>query len=170
MSDDSRPSIEHLGAGDRTVAPPAEFSAAARVPSRAAYDEMYRRSIDDPEGFWGDAAREELAWMKPFSVVRSGGFENLDYKWFEDGTLNVSANCLDRHLTTWRRNKAAIIWEGDDGTSRTYTYQQLHYEVSRFANVLKKKGVERGDRVRHHAPQRLGRHRVVREERQGPHR
>jgi acetyl-CoA synthetase len=152
MSDESQASIEHLGTADNAVRPPEWFSDHAVVPDRAAYDEMYRRSIEDPDGFWGDAARKELEWISPFSKVTSGGFENLDYRWFEDGMLNVSANCLDRHLTTWRRNKAALIWEGDDGSSRTFTYQQLHYEVSRFANVLKKKGVERGDRVAVYLP------------------
>ncbi|MBN1193348.1 MAG: acetate--CoA ligase [Coriobacteriia bacterium] len=152
MSEESRAGIEHLGAEERVVQPPEWFSENAVIADRATYDEMYRRSVADPDGFWGDAAREELEWIKPFSTVRSGGFENLDYRWFEDGKLNVAANCLDRHLDTWRRNKAALIWEGDDGTSRTYTYQQLHHAVSRFANVLKKKGIERGDRVAIYLP------------------
>ncbi|MDP2300449.1 MAG: acetyl-coenzyme A synthetase N-terminal domain-containing protein, partial [Actinomycetota bacterium] len=112
MSDESRASIEHMSGDAGVILPPEEFAAAAAVPSAEAYEAAYRRSIEDPDGFWGDAAREELEWMTPFSTVRSGGFENLDYRWFEDGTLNVAANCLDRHLTTWRRNKAALIWEG----------------------------------------------------------
>ena len=152
MSDEGRADIEHLDVDGQAIAPPPEFAERALIPDRATYDAMYQRSIEDPEGFWGDAAREEIEWMKPFDTAFSGGFEDLDYRWFEDGTLNVSVNCLDRHLGTWRRNKAALIWEGDDGSSRTFTYQQLHYEVSKFANVLKKKGVQRGDRVAIYLP------------------
>ena len=152
MSEESRASIEHLGAGETVVPPPQAFAEQAVVRDRAAYEELYRRSVEDPEGFWGDAARAELEWMKPFTTVASGDFNTLDIRWFEDGQLNVSANCLDRHLTTWRRNKAALIWEGDDGSSRIFTYQQLHHIVSRFANVLKKKGIERGDRVAIYLP------------------
>lgn len=116
------------------------------------YAQTHARSITDTDEYWKQSALENLVWMEPFSKVSSGDFENLDYTWFEDGILNVSANCLDRHLQTWRRNKAALIWEGDDGTSRTFTYQQLHYEVSRFANVLLKKGVTKGDRVAVYLP------------------
>lgn len=144
--------FERLSAEGVTYQPPGDLVADAVVSGMDAYRELYERSIADPDGFWGDMARENLVWMEPFTKVRSGGFENLDYKWFEDGTLNVSANCLDRHLGTWRRNKAALIWEGDDGSSRTFTYQQLHYEVCRFANVLRKKGVEKGDRVSIYLP------------------
>jgi acetyl-CoA synthetase len=152
MADDARAGIEHLSADVRVVPPPPGFAAAAVVPDVEAYRALYRRSLDDPEGFWGDAAREELDWIEPFTKVTEGDFDSLDVRWFSDGVLNVSANCLDRHLGTWRRNKAALIWEGDDGTSRTFTYQQLHHEVSRFANVLRKKGVERGDRVAIYLP------------------
>jgi acetyl-CoA synthetase len=144
--------IEHLGEEVRVIDPPPAFAERAVVSGMEAYRELYARSINDPDGFWGDMAREHLDWMEPFTSVRSGGFEDLDYKWFEGGKLNVSANCLDRHLGTWRRNKAALILETDDGKTRTYTYQQLHYEVSRFANVLKKKGVEKGDRVAIYLP------------------
>ena len=144
--------IEHLGSEERVIAPPEELAADAIVAGMDGYRELYDRSISDPDGFWGDMAREHLTWTEPFTKVRSGGFKDLDFRWFEDGKLNVSVNCLDRHLHTWRRNKAALIWEGDDGSSRTYTYQQLHYEVSRFANVLRKKGVEKGDRVAIYMP------------------
>ena len=152
MATDEHAGIEHLSSTEHIYPPPGEFAERAIVSGREAYAEAYRRSIEDPEGFWGDAAREELSWIKPFEAVSSGGFEHLDYQWFSDGCLNVSANCLDRHLDTWRRNKAAIIWEGDDGTTATYTYQQLHHIVNRFANVLKKKGIERGDRVAIYLP------------------
>ncbi len=144
--------FEHLGSEERVVAPPADLAAEAIISSMKQYEEGYARSVADPDEYWAEQARENLVWMEPFTKVRSGGFQELDYTWFEDGTLNVSANCLDRHLDTWRRNKAALIWEGDDGSSRTYTYQQLHYEVSRFANVLRKKGVEKGDRVAVYLP------------------
>jgi acetyl-CoA synthetase len=144
--------IEHFDVQGRVLEPPAEFAERASIGSMDEYRSTYRRSIEDPDGFWGDMAREYLDWMEPFGGVRAGGFEDLDYTWFVSGKLNASANCLDRHLGTWRRNKAALIWEGDDGSSTTYTYQQLHYEVSRFANVLKKKGVEKGDRVAIYLP------------------
>ncbi|MDI6843874.1 MAG: acetate--CoA ligase [Anaerosomatales bacterium] len=149
---DAEHTIEALAGAGRIFDPPPEFAERALIGSRERYEELYRRSLEDPEGFWGEAAREHLEWIQPFTRVLEGGFDALDYRWFADGTLNVSANCLDRHLTTWRRNKAALIWEGDDGSSRTFTYQQLLYEVSRFANVLKKKGVGRGDRVAIYLP------------------
>ena len=145
-------SIEHLGDESRVIEPPAAFSERAVVSGMDRYRELYDRSIADPEGFWGDMAREHLDWVKPFDTVVTGGFEDLDVRWFDGGQLNVSANCLDRHLTTWRRNKAALIWEMDDGRTLTYTYQQLHYEVSRFGNVLKKKGIGKGDRVAIYLP------------------
>jgi len=152
MAGGAHESIEHHAAEGRTFPPPQAFMEHAVVPGKAAYQESYRRSIEDPDGFWGDAARSELSWMTPFTTVRSGDFDELDCQWFADGTLNVSANCLDRHLDTWRRNKAALVWEGDDGSTATFTYQQLHHIVSRFANVLKKKGIERGDRVAIYLP------------------
>lgn len=152
MAEEAGPSIEHLESASQVVPPPPAFSARAVIPDRETYERLYRRSIEDPDGFWGELALQELEWMTPFETVSSGGFEDLDIRWFDGGRLNVSANCLDRHLSTWRRNKAALIWEGDDGSSRTFTYQQLHYEVSKFANVLKKKGVERGDRVAIYLP------------------
>jgi acetyl-CoA synthetase len=138
---------------DAIVVPvPAGFAERAAISGIDAYRDLYSRSIEDPDGFWGEAAREHLTWMTPFSYVAQGGFENLDYTWFADGTLNASVNCLDRHLPTWRGTKAALIWEGDDGSSRTFTYQQLHHEVCRFANVLRKKGVRKGDRVAIYLP------------------
>jgi len=122
------------------------------VADMEAYRRQYRRSIEDPAAFWGEQARERLTWMREPTTTLEGGFEGLDYRWFADGTLNASVNCLDRHCATWRRNKAAIIWEGDDGSTRTFTYQQLHNEVCRFANVLRKKGIARGDRVAIYLP------------------
>ncbi len=140
------------GAGERVLQPPEDFAAAAVVSGMESYRELHTRSLDDPDGFWGEAAREQLEWMEPFGRVSDGGFEALDYTWFAGGVLNASANCLDRHLVTWRRNKAALIWEGDDGSTRTFTYQHLHHEVCKVANVLRKKGVGKGDRVAIYLP------------------
>jgi acetyl-CoA synthetase len=145
-------SIEHLGEEVRVIQPSPAFSERAVVAGMGRYREMYERSVADPDGFWGEMAREHVDWIRPFDTVLTGGFKDLDVRWFDGGKLNVSVNCLDRHLTTWRRNKAALIWEMDDGRTRTYTYQQLHYEVSRFGNVLKKKGIGKGDRVAIYLP------------------
>ncbi len=144
--------FEHLAGEGLVIQPPAELAANAQIPDMASYQAMYARSIEDPDGFWAEMATEHLDWMTPFDSVRSGGFGELDYTWFDGGKLNVSVNCIDRHLTTWRRNKAALIWEGDDGTTRTFTYQHLHHEVCKFANVLHKKGVCKGDRVALYMP------------------
>ena len=117
------------------------------------YRMMYKRSVDDPDGFWGEMGRR-LDWMRPYSRVKNTSFDphNVSIKWFEDGTLNVSANCIDRHLAT-RGDQVAIIWESDDPTqSETITYRQLHERVCKFANVLKVHGVNRGDRVTIYLP------------------
>ncbi|HZD58926.1 MAG TPA: acetate--CoA ligase [Anaerolineae bacterium] len=132
--------------------PSAEFSVNAHIKSMEEYEELYKRSVDDPEGFWAEIAEKELTWFKKWDKVLDYDFEEPYIKWFEGGKLNASYNCLDRHLSTWRKNKAAIIWEADDGSSKTYTYQQLHREVNRFANVLKKEGVGKGDRVSLYLP------------------
>ncbi|MDB6133978.1 MAG: acetyl-CoA synthetase [Verrucomicrobiales bacterium] len=129
---------------ERTFQPPAEFSKEARVKSLAAYRKKYAASIADPAAFWG-AEAAELSWQKPWDTVLE--WKPPFAKWFVGGKLNVSENCLDRHLTGARRNKAAIIWEGEPGEKRTLTYQQLHREVCRFANVLKANGVKTKDRV-----------------------
>ena len=144
--------FERLSAEGGIFRPSEGFISRARIGSREEYDDQYGRSVEDVEGFWLGAAREKLDWIVEPTQALRGGFDDLDYTWFADGTLNVSANCLDRHLDTWRGTKAAIIWEGDDGSNRTYTYQQLHYEVNRFANVLRKKGVGKGDRVALYLP------------------
>jgi acetyl-CoA synthetase len=129
-----------------------EFSKGAHIQSRKEYDALYRRSIQDPESFWSEQAETMLSWYGKWSKTLEYSFEKPNIKWFIGGTLNASYNCLDRHLADWRKNKAAIIWEGDDGSYRTFTYQQLYYEVNRFANVLKKKGIRRGDRVSIYLP------------------
>lgn len=117
------------------------------------YEEMYQRSIDDPEGFWGDEGKR-LDWMKPFTKVKNTSFApgSIDIKWYEDGTLNASVNCIDRHLET-RGDQVAIIWEGDEPTDdKKVTYKELHAEVCRFANVMKAQGVKKGDRVTIYMP------------------
>jgi acetyl-CoA synthetase len=135
---------------ERVFAPPAAFAEQAHVPSLAAYQALYAEAEQDPEAFWARQARERLHWFKPFQQTLQ--WEAPFAQWFVGGTTNVAYNCLDRHLTTWRRNKAAIIWEGEPGDKRIYTYQTLHHEVCRFANVLKKLGVRKGDRVALYMP------------------
>lgn len=131
---------------------PQDWAASAHVDIDD-YHSLYRRSVEDPAGFWAEQA-QRLDWIKPFTVVKNTSFAPgaVSIRWFEDGTLNVAANCLDRHLET-RGDKVAILWEGDDPSeSRAITYRELHAEVCRFANVLKKLGVEKGDRVTIYLP------------------
>ena len=119
----------------------------------AKYKAQYERSVKDPDGFWGENGRR-IDWVKPYTKVKNTTFspDNVSIKWFEDGTLNVSANCIDRHLAT-RGDQIAIIWEGDDPTEdQTITYRQLHERVSKLANVLKAHGVKKGDRVTIYLP------------------
>jgi acetyl-CoA synthetase len=141
--------IESVLSEDRVFPPPPEFAAAAHIKSFEEYEKMYAESMRDIPAFWEKQAGElewfekwhtALEWNEPFA------------KWFVGGKINISHNCLDRHLTTWRRNKAAFIWEGEPGEQRTLTYLQLHREVCRFANVLKKLGVTAGDRVALYMP------------------
>ncbi len=118
-----------------------------------AYQAMYDRSVSDPEGFWSEAG-QRLKWMTPFTRAKNTTFGPgpVDIRWFEDGTLNVSANCIDRHLAT-RGDQVAIIWEGDNpNDSECITYRQLSERVQRFANVMKKHGVKKGDRVTIYLP------------------
>jgi acetyl-CoA synthetase len=128
----------------RLFDPPAEFSQKAQIKSLAEYEALYKESVEQPEKFWARAA-EELHWFRKWDKV-------LDWKapwakWFVGGEINLSYNCLDRHVQTARKNKAALIWESEPGEIRTYTYQQLWKEVQKFANVLKNLGVRKGDRV-----------------------
>ncbi|TMA46362.1 MAG: acetyl-coenzyme A synthetase, partial [Deltaproteobacteria bacterium] len=145
MSDSrSEAAIDSVLREDRVFPPSADFSSRAHIASRADYDRLYRRSVEDPEGFWAEMARR-LHWSTPWHRV-------LDWQppyaqWFAGGRLNVSENCLDRHLAGPRRNKAAIIWEGEPGERRVLTYQSLHREVCRCANALRALGVRAGDRV-----------------------
>jgi acetyl-CoA synthetase len=136
----------------RKFPPSKEFSEKAYIKSLEEYKKLFARSIKDPEGFWAEQA-ENLEWFKKWDKVLDYSFgDNLHIKWFQGGKLNVTVNCLDRHLKTRRKDKAALIWESEPGESRTYTYEQLHAEVCKFANVLKKRGVKKGDRVTIYMP------------------
>ena len=128
----------------RVFKPAPDFSSKARIKSLAQYRRMYRESIRQPAEFWMREAKE-LVWRAPWKKVLE--WKPPFAKWFVGGKLNVSENCLDRHLAGPRRNKAAIIWEGEPGDKRTLTYQQLHREVCHFANVLKRNKIKKGDRV-----------------------
>jgi acetyl-CoA synthetase len=139
------PTIVHVMTESRKYPPNKEFQSRAYIKSMKEYEKMYNRSIQDPEGFWDEIAETELEWFKKWDKVLT--WDPPFAKWFEGGKLNVSYNCLDRHLKTWRKNKAAIIWESEHGQNRIYTYQQLHREVCKFANVLINHGVKKGDRV-----------------------
>ena len=128
----------------RIFAPPAEFAAHAHIKSLEEYNDLYRRSIADPEAFWAEVAGE-LHWFTPWTRV-------LDWqppiaKWFVGGRINLCYNCVDRHALSGSKDKAAIIWEGEPGETRTLTFGDLHLEVQRFANVLKGLGIRKGDRV-----------------------
>src|SRR6266436_6993972 len=128
----------------RVFKPPKDFAKKARIKSLDQYRRMYRESINRPAKFWAREARE-LVWHAPWKKVVE--WKAPFAKWFGGGKLNLSENCLDRHLTSARRNKAAILWEGEPGDRRTLTYQQLHHEVCRFTNVLKRNKIDKGDRV-----------------------
>jgi acetyl-CoA synthetase len=125
---------------------PADFASNALI-NDAQYQEMYQRSVDDPEGFWAEQAEKFLTWSKPWDRVLDYDYHKAYIRWFEGGKLNVSVNCLDRHLET-RGDQVAIIWEGDDpNVDKKITYRELHAEVCKFANALKARGVKKGDRV-----------------------
>ena len=135
----------------RIFYPPEELSRKAYIKSVDEYRQIYQRSISDPERFWGEMA-EQIDWYKKWDKVLVENFAEGKHEWFVGGKLNVCYNCLDRHLGTWRKNKAALIWEGDIGDSRVLTYHQLFREVCRFANTLRKFGVKKGDRVAIYLP------------------
>jgi acetyl-CoA synthetase len=135
----------------RVFKPPEYISEGAYIKSLDEYKEIYASSVNDPEGFWGKLA-EQLDWYQKWDKVLVEDFKEAKHEWFTGGKLNVSSNCLDRHLTTWRKNKAALIWEGDIGDGKTVTYQELYNQVCKFANVLKKLGIRKGDRVAIYLP------------------
>src|SRR5438552_8293533 len=128
----------------RVFKPSRDFAKRARIKSLDQYRRMYRESIRQPAKFWAREA-SELVWRAKWKKVLE--WKARFAKWFVGGKLNISENCLDRHLSGPRRNKAAIIWEGEPGDKRTLTYQQLHREVCRFANVLKRNEIKKGDRI-----------------------
>jgi acetyl-CoA synthetase len=138
------PNLDSVLRENRVFPPPAEFAAKARIKSLAEYEQMYRRSVDDPESFWAEAARE-LYWFKPWEKVLEW---NLPWaKWFVGGRINLSYNCVDRHALGGKRDKVAILWEGEPGEVRRLTFRDLHTEVQRVANSLKGLGIRKGDRV-----------------------
>src|ERR1700675_3762083 len=140
----SQSSIDSILKETRVFEPSEQFRQQAHIKSLEQYEQLYREAEEDPEKFWGEIAGQlhwfrkwvqDLEWDRPWAKVLGGGQINLSY------------NCLDRHVATWRRNKAAIIWEAETGEVRTLTYQQLLIEVSKFANVLKSLGIQKGDTV-----------------------
>ena len=138
---------------DQVYPVPAEFAAQANI-NQEQYQQMYRQSIDDPDTFWAEQAEQYLSWSKKWDKVQDWSFDESDLhiNWFLGGKLNVSYNCLDRHLET-RGDQVAIIWESDDpGLDRKITYRELHADVCKFANVLKGRGVKKGDRVSIYMP------------------
>src|ERR1043166_8509695 len=150
-SNDAPANIISVSTENRIFPPRKEFSKAAQIKSLAQYRKLYNESIRSPEKFWAKQAKNELVWFRPWTKVLQ--WKEPFAKWFVGGHLNVSYNCLDRHLNTPRANKAALIWEGEPagpgkpGEERTLTYQQLHREVCLFANVLKRNGIKKGDRI-----------------------
>ena len=141
--------IESVLNENRVFPPPPEFASNALLSNADEYEQLLADAAADPVSFWADQA-EHIDWFKKWDTVLE--WNEPHAKWFVGGTLNISYNCLDRHLSTWRKNKAAIIWEGEPGEIKTLTYQQLHSEVCRFANILKKLGVVSGDRVALYMP------------------
>ena len=137
---------------NRIFPQPKEIVERAYIKSMDEYKKIYKESIENPEKFWGKLG-EQLDWYKKWDKVMVSDFANAHHEWFVGGKLNVCYNCIDRHLNSWKKNKAALIWEGEpEGDNKTYTYQDLYYEVTRFANVLKKQGVKKGDRVSIYLP------------------
>lgn len=149
MSSASGGGIDTVMREDRLFPPPAEFARRARIGSLADYERLWKEAAADIEGFWGKLA-QELHWFKPFEKTLE--WREPFAKWFVGGQTNVSYNCLDVHLRTPRRNKAALIWEGEPGDTRVLTYDMLHREVCRFANALKVLGIGQGDVVSIYLP------------------
>ena len=131
----------------KIYSPSADWTVNAHINSLDKYKEMYNKSIEDPDAFWSDIAKR-ITWYKPWEKVRDFNFQNGEIKWFENGKLNVSYNCLDRHVESGNGEKTAIIWEGNDPSEdKHFTYNKLLEKVKKFSNVLKDLGVEKGDRV-----------------------
>jgi acetyl-CoA synthetase len=150
MSEEGK-GISSLMSEDRTFPPPAELAASAHISSMEQYQEMYDRSVNDSDAFWLEMA-DTLVWSKKPTKAREFNWDTkgrtIEHTWFADGELNVSVNCLDRHLGTERENQTALIWQGEpEDDVIKLTYKDLHTEVCKFANVLKGLGVTKGDRV-----------------------
>ncbi len=155
MAETKSGSVEAVYMEKRTFFPLKEFVEKARLKSLDEYQKMYKRSLEDPNDFWGEMAEKHIDWFKkwPGPVHEYSFKDNIHLSYYKGGQLNVTYNCLDRHLKTWRKNKAALIFQGEPlEESKVYTYQQLHREVCKFANVLKKFGVKKGDRVAIYLP------------------
>ena len=148
---DANTTIESVLQEQRVFDPPAEVAAEARIGSLEAYRALADAAKDDPDRFWGDAARRELHWFEPFHTVLNWSDAPFA-RWFEGGTTNLSYNCLDRHLDGPRADKTALIWEGEPGDVRRFTYRQLHAEVCKAANALKAMGIAKGDLVALYMP------------------
>ena len=147
--------VESVYMEKRVFNPIKEFVDNALLKSMTEYETLWNRSINDPQGFWGEMADKYIDWFKKWDgPVEEYDFkDNIHIRYFSGGKLNITYNCLDRHLKTWRKNKAALIFQGEPlNESITYTYQQLHREVCKFANVLKSMGVKKGDRVAIYLP------------------
>ena len=147
MAEEKKQNITKLMTEDRKFPVPDSFRAGAHISSMEQYEEMYKRSLDDVEGFWSEQA-ETLDWFKKWDKIHSFDAEKVDIKWFEGGKLNVSYNCLDRHVKAGNGDKTAILWVGDDPEEERFiSYKEMLTEVSKFANVLKDQGIKKGDRV-----------------------
>jgi acetyl-CoA synthetase len=142
--------LESISHENRLFPPAADFVAQAHISSREAYDRLHERAINDPEGYWAEIA-QELHWFKPWETVLDDSQAPF-FRWFDGGTTNMAYNCIDRHLASATRNKAALIFEGEPGDTRVLTYFDLHREVNRFSNALKSLGVKRGDRIALYLP------------------
>jgi len=155
MAEEKTKQVESVYMEKRVFDPKKEFTDKACLKTMEEYKSLYKRSIEDPQGFWGEMAEKHIDWFKKWDgPVEEYNFkDDVFVRYFAGGKLNITYNCLDRHLTTWRKNKAALIFQGEPlEESVTYTYQELHREVCKFANVLKKMGVKKGDRVAIYLP------------------
>jgi acetyl-CoA synthetase len=145
--------IKSLSIEDRVFEIPKNVQSSAYINSMDQYEKMYRESLDQPDQFWAKVADEFLTFDKKWDTVFEWDKEKMIFSWFKGAKLNVSVNCIDRHIKTWKKNKAAIIWEGDSPhESRVLTYMDMYREVNKFANVLKKHGIKKGDRVAIYLP------------------
>ena len=149
---EDKKTIMSIMAEDRIFEPTEQFRSKAAIKSMDEYRTMYRESLENPDAFWHGVTKE-LSWDKPWETFSEWDFHKGDIKFFLGGQINAGKNCLDKHLSTSVKNKAALIWEGEpEGENRTYTYGELHHEVCMFANVLRKLGVRKGDRVAVYLP------------------